>query len=175
MVSLAKPRITLVDGYSGAGKSEYAKGVALHNGAILLSLDDVYPGWDGLDAGSWHVHRQVLIPISQGLAGRYQRWDWAQMQPGEWVQVSPLLPLVIEGCGALRREARGIEAHRVWVDAPEDVRRRRALARDGELYAPHWGRWALQEQRFAALHGGELMADEVVPFDQSGLGVSNGA
>ena len=36
-------------------------------------------------------------------------------------------------------------ALRVWVDAPTALRKERALSRDGETYAPHWDRWAAQE------------------------------
>jgi hypothetical protein len=162
MPSSASAMITLVDGPSGAGKSEYGVWLAAERGAVLVSLDDVYPGWDGLDAGSWHIHRNVLLPISQGLPGRYQRWDWRLGVPADWVEVSARRPVVIEGCGVIRREGLAIAADRVWVDAAEDVRKRRALERDGELYAPHWQRWALQEERFLALHDGRGNADLTV-------------
>jgi cytidylate kinase len=36
-------------------------------------------------------------------------------------------------------------AVRVWLEAPATVRKERALARDGDTYAPHWDRWAAQE------------------------------
>jgi hypothetical protein len=154
--------ITLVDGPSGAGKSDYGVWLAAERNAVLVSLDDVYPGWDGLDAGSWHIHRNVLLPISQGLPGRYQRWDWRLGEPADWVDVSASRPVVIEGCGAIRREGLAIRADRVWVDAASDVRKRRALERDGDMYAPHWQRWALQEERFLALHDGPANADLTV-------------
>ena len=82
--------------------------------------------------------------------------------PADWVEVSADRPVVIEGCGAIRREGLAIQANRVWVDATSDVRRARALERDGDVYAPHWERWALQEQRFLALHNGQGNADLVV-------------
>jgi cytidylate kinase len=154
--------ITLVDGPSGSGKSDYGVWLAAERNAVLVSLDDVYPGWDGLDAGSWHIHRNVLLPISQGLPGRYQRWDWRLGVPAEWVDVSSSRPVVIEGCGAIRREGLAIRADRVWVGAASDVRKRRALERDGDMYAPHWQRWALQEERFLALHDGPAHADLTV-------------
>ena len=162
MQSSGSPSITLVDGPSGAGKSDYGAWLAAQRGAVLVSLDNVYPGWDGLDAGSWHVHLNVLLPISQGLPARYQRWDWRLGVPADWVEVAPHRPLVIEGCGAIRREGLSLSANRVWVDATVDVRRERALERDGEMYAPHWQRWALQEERFFALHDGPGNADITV-------------
>ena len=154
--------LVLIDGPSGSGKTDYAIALADRTGATLVSLDDVYPGWDGLDAGSWHIHRNVLVPISQGLRGRYQRWDWREGVPADWVEVSADRPVVIEGCGAIRREGLAIQADRVWVDATADVRKARALQRDGDMYAPHWERWALQEQRFLALHDGKGNSDLVV-------------
>lgn len=154
--------LVLIDGPSGSGKTDYASALANRTGATLVSLDEGYPGWDGLDAGSWHIHRNVLLPVSQGLPGRYQRWDWVSGAQGEWVDVSPHRPVVIEGCGAIRREGLAIAAHRIWVHAPADVRRRRALERDGDTYSPHWQRWALQEERFRAIHDGLGNADLVV-------------
>ena len=57
----------------------------------------------------------------------------------------PATHLVLEGCGALVPPAAAFAAVRVWVDAPTGVRKERALSRDGETYAPHWDRWAAQE------------------------------
>ena len=154
--------LVLIDGPSGSGKTDYASALANRTGATLVSLDEGYPGWDGLDAGSWHIHRNVLLPISQGLPGRYQKWDWRLGAQGGWVDVSPHRPVFIEGCGAIRREGFTIAAERIWVDAAVEVRRWRALERDGDTYSPHWQRWALQEERFRAIHDGPGNADVVV-------------
>jgi hypothetical protein len=162
MPSSANPALTLIDGRSGAGKSEYASSLVRSGEATLVSLDDVYPGWDGLDAGSWHIAQSVIIPISLGQPGRYRRWNWERGIPGEWVEVPSGTPLVIEGCGVLRSDIAGVQALRLWMDAPEKIRHERALARDGEMYRPHWKRWALQEDRFIALHGGTMLADRTV-------------
>lgn len=51
----------------------------------------------------------------------------------------PVAPTIIEGCGAWDADA----DLSIWIEDPgEDERRRRALARDGATYAPHWQRWA---------------------------------
>jgi hypothetical protein len=154
--------LVLVDGRSGAGKTDYATALAKESGATLVSLDDVYPGWDGLDAGSWHIAHSLIIPISLGQPGRYRRWNWEQGIPGEWVAVPEGRPLVVEGCGVLRHDTAGVQALRLWIDAPDAIRHDRALARDGDMYTPHWTRWALQEDRFIALHGGEMLAARTV-------------
>jgi gluconate kinase len=153
MPSFDAPRITLIDGRSGAGKSMFASGLAREEGSVLVSIDDVYPGWDGLDAGSWHIHHYLLIPHRAGLQGRYRPWLWEEGRPGDWIDIPRGASLIVEGCGALRRDSRDVTENRIWLDQDEEVRRSRAIERDGEMYAPHWTRWALQEERFLALHG----------------------
>ncbi len=152
MPSSSTPPITLVDGRSGAGKTVFATALAKERDATLLSIDDVYPGWDGLDAGSWLVYRDVIDAISQGKPAGYRRFDWDSYEFAEWVDVSPAKPLIIEGCGAIRKESARCATETVWLEAPEEVRVSRAFKRDGEGYAALWKRWALQEERFLAEH-----------------------
>jgi uridine kinase len=152
MPSSAKPEITLVDGRSGAGKTVFATALARERGATLLSIDDAYPGWDGLDAGSWFIYRHVIEAIARGKPARYRRWDWDSYTYGEYVEVPTDKDLIIEGCGAIRQESARRATESIWLEAPEEVRVARALSRDGQAYAPLWRRWALQEERFLALH-----------------------
>jgi len=156
-----KPDITLIDGHSGSGKSRYAAELAHETGAMVVSIDEVYPGWDGLDAGSAHIYEHVLRPLAQGLSGRYLTWSWEEGAPGQWREVPAGTALIVEGCGAIRHDSAEISENRLWLEAPEDIRRERALARDGDMYAPHWTRWALQEQRFLALHDSRRLAQEI--------------
>jgi uridine kinase len=161
MPSSPKPTITLIDGRSGAGKSHYATGLARTSGAQVVSLDEVYPGWDGLDAGSWHIYTHVVLPISQGLPARYQRWDWTTHSPGSWVTVAENTNLILEGCGAIRREMLPFASSSIYLEAPEELRHERALHRDGNSYEAHWQRWALQEQRFLDIHHSNRIAEVV--------------
>jgi hypothetical protein len=128
----------------------------------LISIDDAYPGWDGLDAGSWHIYSRVLVPWSRGEHGSYQTWDWKRSRPGEWVQVPSDTPLVVEGCGAIRRESALLATRALWLEAPEATRRQRVAVRDGDTCVPHWHRWSLQEQRFGERHRPRDLATEVV-------------
>ncbi len=50
----------------------------------------------------------------------------------------------------------------VWVETPDAVRRERALARDGDTYAPHWERWAAQERAVYAADPPAARADLVL-------------
>lgn len=159
----ARPRITLIDGRSGSGKTTYATALAARSGAQLLSLDDVYPGWDGLEAGEAHVLEYVLRALAEGRAPRWQLWNWVDAEPGHWHELDPSRDLIIEGCGALSPAARALADHGVWVELADAAeRRRRAIARDGEGFARNWERWARQEDLHAALHDPRGSADEVV-------------
>lgn len=136
----AVPVVT-IDGYSGSGKSTLAAALArLVNGWQVLHLDDWYPGWDGLAAGA-DIARRIAADLRAGRASSYEAWDWENGATGATIRV-PLVPTIIEGCGAIEAEADLV----IWIADPgEDERRNRALARDGQTYAPHWQRWADQD------------------------------
>ena len=136
----AVPVVT-IDGYSGSGKSTLAAALTrLVNGWQVLHLDDWYPGWDGLVEGA-HIARRIAADLRGGRASSYEAWDWENGTTGVTISV-PLAPTIIEGCGAIEAEA----DLSVWIADPgEDERRSRALARDGQTYAPHWQRWADQD------------------------------
>ncbi len=138
---LAVPVVT-IDGYSGSGKSTLAAALERQlEGWQILHLDDWYPGWDGLAEGA-RVARAIAHDLRAGRPSSYVTWDWEASAPGHAVRV-PLAPTIIEGCGAWDADA----DLSVWIADPgEAERRRRALARDGATYAPHWQRWAMQDR-----------------------------
>ena len=136
----AVPVVT-IDGYSGSGKSTLAAAIArLVSDWQVLHLDDWYPGWDGLAVGA-DIARRIAADLRGGRASSYEAWDWENGTTGATIRI-PLAPTIIEGCGAIEAEA----DLAVWIADPgEDERRYRALARDGQTYAPHWQRWADQD------------------------------
>ena len=157
-------RTVLIDGRSGSGKSLLAARVReAWPGSIVVSLDDVYPGWDGLAAGSAHVRTLLLEPRAAGRAGRWRRWDWAADGPAEGHSVEPDARVIVEGVGALTPATRALADVGIWVETPDAVRKHRALERDGETYRPHWDRWAAQEEAFLAEHAPRSVADLIVP------------
>lgn len=177
--------VLLIDGHSGSGKTSLAQCVATERGAQILSLEHLYPGWNGLAEGSEAVARVLA-------AGRYRPYDW---HAGRFAVTSTHLvrgqPLIIEGCGALTQSnleasrawasaqpARGGEldpidesdddtkvvplVRSVWLELEAPERRRRALERDGAEFAQHWEMWAEQERAFFARHRPWALASAMV-------------
>lgn len=144
--------VVLIDGPSGAGKSTLAdRLVAAWPGPqhpVLVRMDDLYPGWGGLEAGSALVHEQLLRARSQGGIPRWQPYDWNTAAPGEWVVVNPDRPLIVEGCGTLRRGNAPFSQLRIWIGADDEVRKRRALERDHGGFDAHWDEWQRQFDAF---------------------------
>jgi cytidylate kinase len=153
MASTGPRPVVLIDGRSGSGKTTLAARLAPALGAQLVRLDDLYPGWDGLAAGSEHVRDEVLG------RSRWRAWDWAADRPGEWHELDASAPLVIEGAGALSAANRALATLGIWTELDATTRKERALARDGESYAKHWDRWAAQEEVFAAREHPRSLAD----------------
>ena len=152
--------LVLLDGRSGAGKSTLAA-LLRRPGEHLLELECIYPGWDGLAEASRILADDVLVPRAAGRDGRWRRWDWDADAPAEVHTVPAGVPLIVEGVGALTRPTAPLADVRVWLEAPTELRRERALARDGDAYAPHWDRWAAQEDRHIAEHDPRTLADLV--------------
>lgn len=163
-----------MDGRSGAGKTrlsaELAAAVRARGGGVVeVHLDQLYPGWDGLEGGVDRLTDGVLRPFAAG-AGRLRLdgWDWTRDRDAaaQWLAVPPgPVVLVVEGVGAGARRCREAAGPLPWLllflHAPAGLRRARALARDGDAYAPHWTRWAAQEQRHLRRENTRARADLV--------------
>lgn len=158
-VASAPRPVVLIDGGSGSGKSSLAAALvdAWPGPVRLVSLDEIYPGWTGLAAGSAAVARELLRPWRPG----YRRWDWTAGARADWVPLDPAAPLIVEGCGALTPENRALASYGIWCELGEAERRRRALAREPG-FAAHWESWAVQEHAHWRAHRPRELADVVV-------------
>ncbi|MFC7528698.1 dephospho-CoA kinase [Actinoplanes sp. GCM10030250] len=157
-----KRRVLAIEGRSGSGKTSLARAVALRLGASLIHMDDLYAGWDGLAEGVAALRDRILAPLAEGRPAVWRRWDWAAGAYAEEHRVPDGDWLVVEGVGSGGGVLRSYICGVVWLESPQAVRKRRALARDGEIYAPHWVRWARQEDAFYAEERVRERADLVI-------------
>ena len=138
-------RVIAIDGRTGSGKSSLAGRLAERVDAPMVQLEQLYPGWDGLQAGIDLLVEAVLVPLSAGEVAQVPRYDWLVHR---FVEPWPLEPpelLIVEGVGAGARAAATFASLLVWLELAADIREERALARDGDVFRPHWSQWAAQE------------------------------
>jgi uridine kinase len=144
-------RVVAIDGPSGAGKSTFAAGLSRAlGGAPVVGSDEFPVPWDGDPLTWWGpLAAQVLEPLAAGRPGAYRRYDWHSGSYGDRMEIPVRPVLLLEGVGAAWRGSPA--AFRIWVDAPRELRRLRAVDRDGARLAESRDRWtALEEVHFAA-------------------------
>ena len=156
-------KVVAIDGPSGAGKTDFAASLAVHlPQAQVLHMDDLYPGWDGLEQAVTDVHAHVLAPLARGGQAAYRRWDWQHGRYAGWHSLPATNLLIVEGVGSGAQPGWQLESVLIWLEADLDERFRRGIERDGEPYLPHWRRWAAREQALFALDGTRSRADLIV-------------
>ncbi|WP_235507689.1 AAA family ATPase [Agromyces sp. Root1464] len=148
----AGAQVVAIDGPSGSGKSTLADAlVRAWPGPApeLVRLDDVYPGWNGLEPAGATVAHELVARHARGAVGRWRRWDWAAERVASIERSRPGRVLIVEGCGAFAATA-PVETLAVWVEASPRVRKRRALERDAGAFDPYWELWDRQWRRYVA-------------------------
>lgn len=150
-----KPRcgshiVVAIDGAAGSGKTTLGRSLAGELDATLVQMETIYPGWDGLDEAATLLVRDVLEPFARGEVGSVRPWDWEQSCEGEPMFIIPVSIVIVEGVGSGAAAAALHLSLLVWLEANAAVRRRRAIARDGDMFAPHWESWAAQEDAMFA-------------------------
>ncbi len=174
--TLGTGRLVCVDGPAGSGKTTLAAalergfrdalrtadGPAARACVRTVHMDDLYPGWTGLEAGMTTLASSVVAPLRSGRPGRYRRWDWHRDGFAEERVVEPVEVLVVEGVGSGCSAVADAVTCLVWVSAPGDVRRARGLARDGEPVRAHWAGWQRREAAMFARERTRERADVLV-------------
>jgi uridine kinase len=158
-----------IDGFGAAGKSALADAVAAAvPRAVVVRVDDFW----GPTVTEWdwgRFRRELLEPLLAGRSARYQVWNWARDEGGEWVDVPPGRVVVVEGVSSTRAEAGVPWDLTVWVEAARDLRLDRAVQRDGAAMLHRWlDDWMPSEQRYAARERPrervDLLVDGSVPL-----------
>ena len=164
--------IVLIDGRSNSGKSTLAatvKSLFFKQGESaprVVHMDDLYLGWNGLQAGVDYLQRFILKPLTDSYIAQWREFDWAnpgepgyETRNGEWREFSGGTPLIIEGCGALNQLSAPLADVRVWLEVDQETRHQRWVAREGS--AEHWAEWAAQEEEFYSREKSSKLADKV--------------
>jgi uridine kinase len=148
----AATTVLALDGPSGAGKTTLADALLAalpEESTALVRMEDLYPGWDGLEAATLRLATEVLPPLLRGEPARFRRWDWTHDRYGTVRDVVPAkVVTIVEGVGSGTLAAASSVSALAFLDAPEQVRYQRAMARDGAGYRPYWERWAAQERAY---------------------------
>jgi adenylate kinase family enzyme len=161
-------RLVGVDGPSGSGKSALAARLAARASAPVVEIDD-FVSWSDF-AGWWpRFERQVLTPLVSGADARYQVRDWVNDEYGAsldgWKTAAWAPLMILEGVTCTRLAAAKRLAYTIWVEAPEDLRLRRGLERDGTDHRQLWLTWMAEEREFFAADGTRARADLRVTGD----------
>ncbi len=167
--------IVLVDGRAGAGKRSVAEQLRhkvfreLEPSPRLVTMEELYEGWDGLEAGSLYLLQSILRPLQQGLDANWQVWDWGtsargrDIEPGNgWRSFAGGNVLIVEGCGSISRETAPLANLRVWIESSGAARKARYSERDGGKFDDQWLNWASQEDQFIQIHKPKDLADWIV-------------
>lgn len=156
--------IITIDGPAAAGKSTFADQLcSAIDGWTLIRLDDVYPGWSGLEVGVERLRNELIAPFQAGLGGVWPEWSWTT---GEYVQmhtVPPSVRIIVEGCGATATvpNRRGLELQ-LWIDVEREDQRRRIVDRDGDAFDEFWPTWAEQWEEYLARFQPHLRSAHVI-------------
>ena len=160
----ALPLIIGIDGRSGSGKTRLSDMLNFsftteHFAVRVLNLDSIYPGWDGLEEGT-KAWQEISRNLRNGKPASYREWEWYADAPGPEHTIDPAQETVIicEGVGAIA----GTCNVRIVVKAPDELRYRRAIDRDGEMYRPHWERWAAQEEALFATYSAKYAQADLI-------------
>ena len=162
--------IILIDGRSNSGKSTLAaeiQNIIFKDGESaprVVHMDDLYLGWNGLQAGVEYLQRFILKPLSDSYIAQWREFDWAnpgepgfEARNGEWREFTGGTPLIVEGCGALNQMSAPLADISVWLEVDQETRHQRWLAREGT--GDHWAEWAAQEEEFYAREKSRELAD----------------
>jgi uridine kinase len=167
MIRLSPPRcgqvrVVAVDGSGGAGKSVFARRLALSLGGVPVVHTDDFASWE--DPHDWWDRFEVTVlgPLARGDLVRYQAYDWAGHRFGDWQEIPASDVVIVEGVSSSRQAAVDRLTVAIWIEAPREERMTRGIARDGESMRPAWEQWIAEEDVHFARDRTRERADVIV-------------
>ena len=140
--------LVLIDGASGTGKTSLAAELAARwptdRRVVVVHMDDLYGGWDGLAAGILALEVSLLTPRSRGEDAHLGSYNWVTESWDDGQVIPTGVDVIVEGCGSFGPVLAQAADARIWLEAPEDLRRERALGRGAEDFERHWDMWESQ-------------------------------
>jgi uridine kinase len=173
---LHKTKILIgVDGLGGCGKSTFTKElIKIMNNTEIVHMDDFYKSENmRKEINSDHetgfffdwrkLESKVLIPFTNDLEIRFQRYDWPSDSLKDWQNISIKSNVIVEGVYSTRKELSKYYDLKIWIDCPPEVRLARGIERDGIEMKEYWQNvWMKQENEYLEKHKSFLEADLVI-------------
>jgi len=160
-----------IDGPSGAGKTTLSTQLAHRLAAQVVQVDDFYrstsertvadraeTGWE-FDLG--RLKEQVLVPLSAGRPGSYQRYDWPTDHLADWREVHPGI-VFVEGVYSLRSDLRGFYSFSIWVACNPATCLGRMLEREDSRPILQLEYWMAEEASYLASQRPDSAANIIV-------------
>ncbi|MGB3413805.1 MAG: hypothetical protein WBA28_03725 [Microbacteriaceae bacterium] len=148
--------VVLIDGRSGSGKSSLAAAllgaIVLEDGIVqqpvieLISMEDLYDGWSGLEQGAKTLEG-LMQAKSAGAACEYRAYDWALGEFAELRQLDPYKAWLVEGCGSISAATVALSDLSIWVELAAETRLERVILREPDAQE-WWLQWNEQHNAF---------------------------
>jgi uridine kinase len=156
-----------IGGHGASGKSTLAAHLAGALDNVEVVATDSF--WDGSGFDLHRLRTDVIDPLIAGRTARFDEWDWHARLARPGRSVRPGGVVIVEGVCALHQMFRDDLAVRIWIEAPEEVRLERGVARDGEgarstwleVWMPNENAYVERDDPVACAH---LVVDGTQPF-----------
>ncbi|MDV4152702.1 uridine kinase [Clostridium sp. AL.422] len=153
--------LVAIDGASGSGKSTLAEHITSKYGSgQIIHMDDLYKPSNerihldiskkesGADYDIKRLSNDIIIPIINGIEGKYQRYDWDMDKLAEWHTVKPKGLIIFEGVYSISNQLYNEYDIKIFVECNRELRLKRGLERDGESALDFWKQWMLEEDKY---------------------------
>ena len=170
---LSKSKIIIgIDGLGGSGKSTFARELVERLSDTEIVQMDVFYQTEQMrkklnptkEIGSYfdwnRLEREVLIPFSNNLEIRFQKYNWENDSIKDWQNISKNSSMIVEGVYSTRKELSKYYDLRIWIDCPSEIRLQRGIERDGIEMKEYWENvWMKQENEYYKKQRPYLLSD----------------